>query len=210
MIWRQCAVGALWLACLASVTPSSAQDVYAMQQGPMQPDDCVTQAANYHGVNGWILRAIIQVESNFNPNATNRNQNGTTDIGIAQINSMHLKELSRHGVTPRDLMDACKATYVAAWHLRKQVRAYGNTWYAVGAYHSTTPCYNNRYIALVWNAMLKWGAVNGQKAHVPSMASCGATKSPGTSTASSTVMDSAKTAPRIGPSLFAAAAVLNE
>jgi hypothetical protein len=66
--------------------------------GPRQPDDCVTQAATYHSVSPWILRAIIQVESSFNPNALNKNNNGTVDIGIAQINSMHFKELGKYGI----------------------------------------------------------------------------------------------------------------
>jgi len=171
------AVATLALACMAGLgTSSFAQEGYLALNAPPQPDDCVTQAAQYHGVNSWILRAIIQVESNFNAAAVNRNQNGTTDHGIAQINSMHFRELSRHGVTPGDLMDGCKASYVAAWHLGKQIRAYGNTWYAVGAYHSTTPCFNRRYTAMVWNAMHKWGVVQGQRAVVPSMASCGVTK----------------------------------
>jgi len=171
------AVATLALACMAGFgTSSFAQEGYIALNAPPQPDDCVTQAAQYHGVNSWILRAIIQVESNFNPTVVNRNQNGTTDHGIAQINSMHFRELSRHGVTPGDLMDGCKASYVAAWHLGKQVRAYGNTWYAVGAYHSTTPCFNKRYTALVWNAMLKWGVVQGPRALVPSLSSCATTK----------------------------------
>lgn len=145
-------------------------------QNAVPPNDCVTQAANYHGVNSWVLRAIIKVESNFNPKAINKNRNGTTDVGIAQINSMHFRELSKFGVGPADLMDGCVGTYVAAWHLKKQVNAYGNTWFAVGAYHSTTPCYNRRYTALVWNSLLSWNVVSGRRQEVPKMESCGGTQ----------------------------------
>lgn len=140
--------------------------------GPKQPDDCVTQAATYHSVSPWIVRAIIQVESSFNQNAMNKNNNGTVDVGIAQINSMHFKELRRHGIAPRDLMNGCISSYVAAWHLRKQINAYGNTWFAVGAYHSATPCFNQRYTGLVWNVLLKWGVVNGPKAKPVAMSDC--------------------------------------
>lgn len=140
--------------------------------GPRQPDDCVTQAATYHSVSPWILRAIIQVESSFNPNALNKNNNGTVDVGIAQINSMHFKELGKYGIGQRELMNGCISSYVAAWHLRKQVVAYGNTWFAVGAYHSATPCYNQRYSGLVWNVLLKWGVVNGPKARPVAISAC--------------------------------------
>lgn len=145
--------------------------------GPRQPDDCVTQAATYHSVSPWILRAIIQVESSFNPNALNKNNNGTVDVGIAQINSMHFKELGKYGIGQRELMNGCISSYVAAWHLRKQVVAYGNTWFAVGAYHSATPCYNQRYSGLVWNVLLKWGVVNGPKARPVAISACAPSKS---------------------------------
>ena len=153
--------------------------------GPRQPDDCVTQAATYHSVSPWILRAIIQVESSFNPNALNKNNNGTVDVGIAQINSMHFKELGKYGIGQRELMNGCISSYVGAWHLRKQVVAYGNTWFAVGAYHSATPCFNQRYTGLVWNVLLKWGVVNGPKAKPVAMSACAPAKS-GTKTAKST------------------------
>ncbi|EKD97341.1 MAG: hypothetical protein ACD_23C00966G0008 [uncultured bacterium] len=149
----------------------------AVAQGPTQPDDCVTQAATYHSVSPWIIRAIIQVESSFNPNALNKNKNGTVDVGIAQINSMHFKELGKYGITQRDLMNGCISSYVAAWHLKKQIVAYGNTWFAVGAYHSATKCYNERYTGLVWNVLLKWGVVNGPKAKQIAMSACATPKS---------------------------------
>lgn len=148
----------------------------AVATGPRQPDDCVAQAATYHSVNPWVLRAIIQVESNFNPNALNKNNNGTVDVGIAQINSMHFKELGKYGIAQRDLMNGCISSYVAAWHLRKQINAHGNTWFAVGAYHSATKCYNERYTGLVWNVLLKWGVVKGPKAKPIAMPACAPAK----------------------------------
>ena len=157
-----------------------AQDAFrdvAVAQGPRQPDDCVTQAATYHSVSPWVLRAIIQVESSFNPNALSKNNNGTVDVGIAQINSMHFKELGKYGIAQRDLMNGCISSYVAAWHLKKQINAYGNTWFAVGAYHSATPCFNQRYTGLVWNALLKWGVVNGPRSKPVAMSACTPAKS---------------------------------
>lgn len=166
------------LACTLAVWPlaSVAQDAQSLASpptsSPQQPDDCVTEAATYHSVSPWTLRAIIQVESRFNPAAVNRNTNGTMDIGLAQINSMHFKELGKHGIAPRDLLNGCVSSYVAAWHLKKQINAYGNTWYAVGAYHSTTPCLNQRYTGLVWNALRSWGVVVGPGATPGPIARC--------------------------------------
>ena len=36
------------------------------------------------------------------------------------------------------LMEPCKNVYIAAWHLKQKMNRYGNTWQAVGAYHSET------------------------------------------------------------------------
>lgn len=157
----------------AAAAQGGTQSIHTGAPGePASPNDCVTSAAGYHQVNPWVLRAIIKVESNFNPAAVNKNRNGTVDVGIAQINSMHFKELAKYGVAPSDLMDACTSSYIAAWHLRKQITRYGNTWFAVGAYHSATPCYNQRYRALVWNTLLTWKAVNGKPERVASIDSC--------------------------------------
>ncbi len=134
---------------------------------------CVVHAAEFHKVNPWILRAIIQVESGFNPKAYNRNSNGTVDIGMGQINSIHFRELGKYGIAPNHLMDSCVATYVSAWHLAKQIKVHGNTWFGVAAYHSTSSCFNSRYQGLLWNQLVKWKAVNGNPVRVKSLAQCG-------------------------------------
>ena len=129
--------------------------------------NCISSASSFHGVNPWVLASILKVESSFNPKAVNRNDNGSVDVGIGQMNSIHFKELAKWGIAPNDLFDACTATYVAAWHLSKQVRAYGNTWFAIGAYHSATPYYNQRYQALIYNSLVGMQVYNGPKLAVP-------------------------------------------
>ena len=124
-------------------------------------------ASQFHHVNPAILRGILEVESSFKSNAVNRNNNGTVDVGIGQMNSMHFKELATFGIAPSDLLNACVGTYVAAWHLSKKVKAFGNTWYAIGAYHSTTPYFNQRYQALVFNSLVNQGMMPGPKLQVP-------------------------------------------
>ena len=134
---------------------------------------CVAPAADYHSVNPWVLKAILKVESGFNPRAFNRNANGTVDVGMAQINSIHFSQLRNWGVAPSDLLDGCVATYVAAWHLAGRIREHGNTWFGIAAYHSTSACQNRRYAGLVWNELLKWGVVRGEREKVVSLRACG-------------------------------------
>lgn len=135
----------------------------------------MTAAAEFHTVNPWILKAILKVESDFDPRAVNRNANGTIDVGMAQINSIHFAKLKRWGIAPADLMDGCVATYVAAWHLANQIRTHGNTWFGIASYHSASHCQNSRYAGLLWNALLGWGVVTGTRARTVSLAQCGYT-----------------------------------
>ncbi len=122
---------------------------------------CVVPAARFHGVNEAVLQAILIVESGLDARAVGRNTNGTADLGIGQINSVHFAELKKYGIAPEDLMSPCIGTYVAAWHLAKQYAKYGNTWYAIGAYHSVTPEYKLRYQVRVFEQVRKaWMGVS--------------------------------------------------
>lgn len=111
--------------------------------------DCFKQAAAYHRVNPLILRAIAWQESRGRPEAVNVNRNGSTDYGMMQINSIHLRELAQYGVSQKQLMDSCTSVYVAAWHLRKKMNKYGNNWDAVGAYHSETKTERDKYASAI-------------------------------------------------------------
>ena len=120
-------------------------------------DPCLKPAAQRHGVNPLILRAILQVESGMRPHVVNRNRNGSIDVGLAQINSIHFRELSQWGITPERLLDPCVATHVAAWHLKRVMLRHGNTWFGVAAYHSATPVHNQRYQALLKQELVRSG-----------------------------------------------------
>lgn len=128
---------------------------------------CIAAAADYHGVNPYLLRAILVVESRLNPKAININKNGTRDIGVAQINSIHLPELQTHGIKENHLMDGCVNTYVGAWLLRKQIARYGLNWFGIAAYHSVTPDKNFRYQVLVYNEMVRSGTIDNVAMAVP-------------------------------------------
>lgn len=93
------------------------------------------------------------------PDAVGRNANGTQDLGIAQINTIHLGTLRQHGIQPEHLMNACVGTYVAAWHLAGVVAVHGNNWRGIAAYHSLTPHFNQKYANALHGILVKWGAV---------------------------------------------------
>ncbi len=109
--------------------------------------DCWRAAAERYGVSQPLLAAIAKVESNFNAHAINRNGNGSTDIGIMQINSRWWKALAKYGIGPAQLFDACTSIHVGAWILADNVRRHGNTWTAVGAYNATSA---NKRIIYAW------------------------------------------------------------
>lgn len=133
-------------------TPTQAKTTHTLAADP-----CLMPAAQRHGVNPHILRAILQVESGMRPHAVNHNRNGSIDVGMAQINSIHFRELSQWGITPERLLDPCVATHVAAWHLKRVMLRHGNTWFGVAAYHSVTPVHNQRYQALLRQELARTG-----------------------------------------------------
>jgi soluble lytic murein transglycosylase-like protein len=150
---------ALALCVLAWAHTSAQGQTTATTQSPsgLAFDPCLKPAAQRHGVNPDILRAILQVESGMRPHEVNRNRNGSIDVGLAQINSIHFRELSQWGITPERLLDPCVATHVAAWHLKRVMLRHGNTWFGVAAYHSATPVHNQRYQALLKQELVRSG-----------------------------------------------------
>lgn len=106
-------------------------------------------------VNPYLLAAIAKTESNFNANAVRYNSNGTKDIGVMQINSLWLPILAQHGITEQQLFDPCTNIAVGAWILRQRQGSYGNTWEAVGTYHSKTPAYKWNYASKVQNNLVR-------------------------------------------------------
>jgi soluble lytic murein transglycosylase-like protein len=117
-------VAALYACALASSTPAFA--------------DCLDDAAQFHHVNVVVVRAIAQHESGMRANAINVNTDGTEDIGLMQINSSWLPKLRRYGITRAALFDACVNGYVGTWILASNIRQFGPTWKAVGAYNAVS------------------------------------------------------------------------
>jgi soluble lytic murein transglycosylase-like protein len=118
---------------------------------------CFAEAANRYGVDQRLLAAIAKVESNFNPAARHVNSDLSVDVGLMQINSQHLRELSRYQITERSLLDPCVSANVGAWVLAGAIRTHGANWRAVGAYnagnHPNNEGARQAYAKKVFNAL---------------------------------------------------------
>lgn len=157
--------------CIAAATGMTlvASSAFANHPGSrdqQEPDVlCIRSAAAYHGVNGDVLKAIIWIESRMRRNAVNINGNGSKDLGAAQINSIHLPRLQRFGITEERLLDGCTSVYVGAWLLAELIAEKGNTWEAVGSYHSRTPRFQHAYANSIAITLASWGKI--QKGWLP-------------------------------------------
>lgn len=125
--------------------------------------DCFTAAAEYQSVNPLILRAIAWQESRDAPDALHRNRNGSVDYGLMQINSIHLPVLAQYGISRDKLMEPCASVFIAAWHLRQKMDKYGNSWAAVGAYHSETPALRDRYARQIIGILTRWNVIQASR-----------------------------------------------
>ncbi|APA88981.2 lytic transglycosylase domain-containing protein [Paraburkholderia sprentiae WSM5005] len=115
--------------------------------------DCIDDAARFHHVNARLVRAIATIESGQHANVVHLNADGTTDIGLMQINSRWLATLSRFGISRADLHDRCTNAYVGAWVLSQNLRHLGLTWDAVGAYNAGTYVKRVAYARRVYRAL---------------------------------------------------------
>ncbi|WLI78761.1 lytic transglycosylase domain-containing protein [Kosakonia sp. H02] len=98
---------------------------------------CWQQAGERYGIEPELLQAIATVESGLSATAFNKNRDGSTDVGLMQINSQHFKYLKKYRITPGSLLNnPCQNIMTGAWVLAGQMRIFGYSWEAVGAYNA--------------------------------------------------------------------------
>lgn len=118
---------------------------------------CSIAAAVKYEVPANIVLAVAEKEGG-KPGKWVRNTNGTHDIGSMQFNTAYLAELSRYGITARDVAaEGCYPFDLAAWRLRMHLRNdKGDIWTKAANYHSRTPRYNAVYRADLMRRASRW------------------------------------------------------
>jgi len=101
-------------------------------------DNCWLEAGNKYSISPYLLYAMAEKESSFNPLAINYRSDADEDVGLMQINTFWFPLLKKHGIKRNDLFDWCTSVHVGAWVLSQSILIYGNTWEAVGAYNVGT------------------------------------------------------------------------
>ncbi|WP_052331243.1 lytic transglycosylase domain-containing protein [Vibrio parahaemolyticus] len=117
-------------------------------------EQCVSYSSQYFRINSNVIKAIILVEGGKS-GTMSRNSNGTYDMGVMQINTIHLPDIQRKypTVTWRDVAyDPCVNIGIGTWILSKRLKETNDYWVGVGNYHSKTPKYRNRYLKKIYEA----------------------------------------------------------
>ncbi|MGH8785735.1 MAG: lytic transglycosylase domain-containing protein [Cupriavidus necator] len=122
--------------------------------------DCWQAVSAKYGLPVALLKAIAEQESGFDNQAENVNRNGSRDVCMMQINSMHFAELERRfGITEQKLKaDKCTCLDVGAWILYNNTQRLGPTWDAIGAYNAGSQDKRERYAWRIYPRLEKYRA----------------------------------------------------
>jgi soluble lytic murein transglycosylase-like protein len=113
---------------------------------------CFEEAGAKYNISPTLLMAIAKVESEFDPQAYNKNAKGLGyDYGVMQINSWWASKIGRKHWNELD--DACKNVHVGAWILSQCFEAHGYTWEAVGYYNARTKHKRDKYVQKIQKAV---------------------------------------------------------
>ncbi len=106
---------------------------------------CFEEAGKKYGINPGLLQSIAKVESGLNAKAVNVNKNGSTDLGVMQVNSAWIEKLK---LNRKELLsDPCYNVMTGAGILKGCIDKWGYTWQAVGCYNATS---NDKKIGYSW------------------------------------------------------------
>lgn len=97
---------------------------------------CFTEAGTHYGIAPAVLTAIARTESKLNPSAVHRNPDGSSDVGLMQVNSRWFPDLRRAGIPSAALYQPCTSIWAGAWILAQAFARHGYTWESVGAYNA--------------------------------------------------------------------------
>ena len=131
------------------------------------------EAAHIWGVPAEWTLAIAHVESGLSPWALNIEGKGyrfdskekalkmakeaetegrSFDSGVMQVNNFWLK---KYGIPLEAALDPLANIYLGSWILKQEIARHGESWNAVGAYHSPNEDRGRRYAEMVKDALGK-------------------------------------------------------
>jgi soluble lytic murein transglycosylase-like protein len=141
------------------------------EQLPLVP--MFAEAAHAWGVPAAWTQAIAHVESGLSPWALNIEGKGyrfdskekalakakeaeaegrSFDSGVMQVNNFWLK---KYGIPLEAALDPLANIYLGSWILKQEIARHGESWNAVGAYHSPNEDRGRRYAEMVKDALGK-------------------------------------------------------
>lgn len=117
---------------------------------PRTIEKCVNYSARHFKLNPLVIKSIIKVEGG-KIGTMSRNSNGTYDMGIMQINTIHLPDIKKKypQVSWREVAySPCVNIGIGSWILSQRLREVDSDryWIGVGNYHSKTKKYRDRYL----------------------------------------------------------------
>lgn len=95
------------------------------------------EAGHHFDINPKLLKAIAATESMYNPKAIHTNKNKTQDIGLMQINTVHLPELLQYKISKEDLFNPKINIFIGALILKRCLVKHN-------ASHKALNCYNGK------------------------------------------------------------------
>ena len=119
---------------------------------PSVMEKCVNYSARYFKIDPLVIKSIAEVEGG-KIGTMSRNSNGTYDMGIMQINAIHLPDIKRKypKLTWRDIAyRPCVNIGIGSWILKQRLVETSDFWKGVGNYHSKTPKYRKRYLSKIY------------------------------------------------------------
>jgi hypothetical protein len=117
-------------------------------------NQCVNESSQSYSLKPEMLKTIIAVEGG-QVGTISHNANGSYDLGIMQVNTLHLPGIKASlGYDWKDLVfDACKNIQAGSWILSQRLSEVpGKPWLAVGNYHSKTPELRTKYLKKIAQA----------------------------------------------------------
>jgi soluble lytic murein transglycosylase-like protein len=112
---------------------------------------CFGEAGKMYGIDPEILRSISFDESGHNNSAVNYNSDGSYDFCHMQINSSWAGKIGIDNWL--SLGDPCQCSMWAAYILANCIQKHGNSWKAVGCYHSPSEKKRVNYAWTIYKLM---------------------------------------------------------